>query len=320
MRKATALKKTSLLLFTLILLTLTLTHSSVAQEKPPAPAAPLATERDPRVWREFTSAAGRFAVTLPGDMTLKTERMPTPDGGGIPLSIYTLMTSAEYGVIYADYPFEVKGAEMQRNLLDGGARGAVASVGSQLLDIKEVSLGEHPGRALKELMRDGRIMHVRLYLVGSRLYQVAITLPKLGEADPVVPFAEEVAAKFLDSFRLLDAGTQGGEVDTLIKSLREKGESVYGTKEPNANADWVVSKPQPASPQVAKSARVQGTVVVEIVVDEEGQVIAAQAKSGHPLLQAAAVKAAREARFKPAIVEGKRVKLSGVVTYNFVLQ
>lgn len=209
------MKKSALLLFTLLLLTQTLTHSSAAQEKPPAPAAPLAAERDPRAWREFSAAAGRFAVTIPGDMTLKTEQMPTPDGGSIPLNIYMLLTSAEYGVIYADYPFEVKGAEMQRRLLDDGARGAVASVGSKLLDIKEVSLGEHPGRALKELMRDGRIMHVRLYLVGSRLYQVAITLPKLGESDPATPFAEEVAAKFLDSFRLLKEDAQEGEVDRV---------------------------------------------------------------------------------------------------------
>ncbi|MDQ1592463.1 MAG: periplasmic protein TonB, partial [Pyrinomonadaceae bacterium] len=79
------------------------------------------------------------------------------------------------------------------------------------------------------------------------------------------------------------------------------------------------SKPQPAYPPVAQAARAQGTVVVQITVDEEGYVISARAISGHPLLQQAAVKAARQARFAPTRLSGKPVKVTGVVTYNFVL-
>ena len=59
---------------------------------------------------------------------------------------------------------------------------------------------------------------------------------------------------------------------------------------------------------------------MKVIVDEEGKVIAAQAVSGHPLLQAAAVKAAREARFTPTLLDGKPVKVQGVITYNFVLR
>jgi protein TonB len=82
----------------------------------------------------------------------------------------------------------------------------------------------------------------------------------------------------------------------------------------------VISKPQPAYPPIARAARAQGKVTVQVVVSEEGKVIAAQAVSGHPLLQAAAVKAAREALFSPVLLGTKPVKLSGVITYNFVLQ
>ena len=80
-----------------------------------------------------------------------------------------------------------------------------------------------------------------------------------------------------------------------------------------------ISKPQPVYPPIAKAARAQGTVVVQILVDEEGYVIAATAVSGHPLLQQAAVAAARQARFTPTLLEGQPVKVSGVITYNFVL-
>jgi TonB family protein len=80
-----------------------------------------------------------------------------------------------------------------------------------------------------------------------------------------------------------------------------------------------ISKPQPAYPHTAFVARVTGTVVVQVLVDEEGRVISAKAISGHPLLQLAAAAAARQARFPPSLLSGQPVKVSGVLTYNFVL-
>jgi protein TonB len=82
----------------------------------------------------------------------------------------------------------------------------------------------------------------------------------------------------------------------------------------------LISKPEPTFPPIAKAARAQGTVTVQIVVDESGRVISASAVSGHPLLQQAAVAAARQARFSPTLLSGQPVKVSGVITYNFVLQ
>ena len=81
-----------------------------------------------------------------------------------------------------------------------------------------------------------------------------------------------------------------------------------------------IVKPTPVYPPIAKAARAQGTVTVQILVDEEGYVISADAVSGHPLLQQSAVFAARQARFTPTRLEGQPVKVSGVVTYNYVLQ
>lgn len=80
-----------------------------------------------------------------------------------------------------------------------------------------------------------------------------------------------------------------------------------------------ISKPQPAYPPIAKAARASGTVTVQVTVDEEGRVISARAAGGHPLLQQAAVAAARQARFSPTLLSGQPVKVNGVITYNFVL-
>ncbi len=81
-----------------------------------------------------------------------------------------------------------------------------------------------------------------------------------------------------------------------------------------------VSKPQPPYPPAAKAARAQGVVTVQVTFDETGAVTDAKAVSGHPLLPAAAVAAARQAKFSPTLLAGKPVKVTGVLTYNFVLE
>lgn len=77
---------------------------------------------------------------------------------------------------------------------------------------------------------------------------------------------------------------------------------------------------QPPYPPVAKSAHASGQVTVRIIIDEEGNVVSATAVSGHPLLQAAAVEAARQSKFTPTKLSGQPVKVSGVLVYNFVAQ
>lgn len=80
------------------------------------------------------------------------------------------------------------------------------------------------------------------------------------------------------------------------------------------------SKPAPPYPTTARIARVQGPVTVQIVVDEQGRVISSKATGGHPLLRPAAEQAAYQARFTPTLLGGQPVKVTGVMTYNFVLQ
>ncbi|HEX8457595.1 MAG TPA: energy transducer TonB [Pyrinomonadaceae bacterium] len=81
-----------------------------------------------------------------------------------------------------------------------------------------------------------------------------------------------------------------------------------------------ISKPAPAYPAEALAARATGVVTVRITINEEGTVEQAEAVGGHPLLREAAVAAARRARFSPTRLSGQPVKVSGVITYNFVLQ
>lgn len=82
----------------------------------------------------------------------------------------------------------------------------------------------------------------------------------------------------------------------------------------------VIRKAVPPYPELAKRARASGPVPVQILLDEQGRVVSARATSGHPLLRQAAEQAAFQTRFSPTLLSKQPVKVSGIITFNFVLQ
>lgn len=73
-------------------------------------------------------------------------------------------------------------------------------------------------------------------------------------------------------------------------------------------------------PAEARRLGVQGKVVLEVVVDESGRVARARVlRSLHPLLDEAAVRAAKGLRFRPGRVDGRPVVVKIPYTYVFVL-
>jgi TonB family protein len=80
-----------------------------------------------------------------------------------------------------------------------------------------------------------------------------------------------------------------------------------------------ISLPKPNYPPMARQIRVQGMVAVQVLIDETGKVVSAKAVSGHPLLVIEAQRAALGARFSPTMIGDQAVKVSGVITYNFVM-
>ena len=118
-------------------------------------------------------------------------------------------------------------------------------------------------------------------------------------------------------------------VERAMDEAKERGETIFGTclvdcegvaPEDGIESGRVLELPKPAYPAIARAAHASGTVGVQVLIDVDGTVIAAASISGHPLLQGAAVNAAREARFSPTKVNGQPVKVVGVIQYNFVIQ
>lgn len=78
--------------------------------------------------------------------------------------------------------------------------------------------------------------------------------------------------------------------------------------------------PKPIYPAPAKAIHASGDVSVQVTIDEQGNVISANAVSGHPLLRQVSEAAARGAKFKPTYLSDVPVKVTGVIVYKFSAQ
>jgi Gram-negative bacterial TonB protein C-terminal len=120
------------------------------------------------------------------------------------------------------------------------------------------------------------------------------------------------------------AGEKGGE------KTGTQGAFKIGSAEPNSadrSGSRTLSKgvingsaiilAKPKYPAAAMSAGVSGAVNVQVVIDQDGYIVAATAITGHPLLMSGSVLAARASRFKPTLLEGVPVKVTGIIVYNY---
>ncbi len=76
----------------------------------------------------------------------------------------------------------------------------------------------------------------------------------------------------------------------------------------------------PTYSAAAKAVHAAGKVEVQVMIDEEGRVISASAVNGHPLLIPSAVSAARSSKFTPTLLSKQKVKVTGIIVYNFKAQ
>jgi protein TonB len=147
------------------------------------------------------------------------------------------------------------------------------------------------------------------------------TLTVLGEGDSNAKNA--LPDSYKGPVNTSGTGTDSGPVAKTETKEDEPPPTVIKKAPPKTISGGVlngkaVSLPKPAYPAAARAVRASGAVQVQVLIDETGRVVSASAAGGHPLLQAAAVAAARGARFSPTLLSGQPVKVSGIITYNFV--
>jgi TonB family protein len=105
--------------------------------------------------------------------------------------------------------------------------------------------------------------------------------------------------------------------DLLVRESNAPKDAVYKTEKELANS--VLRRAEPFYPQLVKDAGISGPMVLEVVIDEQGDVISDRRLSGHPLLHEVASDAARAWKFPPTLIDGVPVKVVSTITFDFVL-
>jgi TonB family protein len=181
------------------------------------------------------------------------------------------------------------------------AQGAVISMDRAI----QIATSKYPGKVLACSLgrdKDGPVFY-HLVMIVSEGDKTVTKYVWISAVDGTILKTEEQPREMTFS------GTMSGET-TLSGTMIEGGVL-------NGRAR---SLPLPAYPEIARAARASGAVTVQITVDGQGNVVAARAVSGHPLLQGAAVTAARQAKFAPTHLQGQPVYVNGQLVYNFVAQ
>ena len=82
----------------------------------------------------------------------------------------------------------------------------------------------------------------------------------------------------------------------------------------------LVTKVHPEYPADAKAQKIQGVVVLRVIIDKEGNVSEIQLISGHPLLAPAAIEAVKQWKYRPFLLKGSPVEIETQVQVNFTLR
>ena len=81
----------------------------------------------------------------------------------------------------------------------------------------------------------------------------------------------------------------------------------------------LVHQVKPEYPPAARTARIQGEVVLHAIIGKDGNVKQVQVLSGHPLLASAAENAVKQWRYKPYVLNGQPVEVDTTVNVNFTM-
>ena len=105
------------------------------------------------------------------------------------------------------------------------------------------------------------------------------------------------------------------------KAFREAREKLFGKRaleEAGVLNGKAKSLPKPPYPSEAREKRLGGSISIRVKIDEQGNVTEARTICGNPILAKGSEDSARGAKFEPTLIDGKPVKVSGIIVYNFV--
>jgi len=121
----------------------------------------------------------------------------------------------------------------------------------------------------------------------------------------------------------IPGGTPGGVIGSIISSVPTAVPQLAPPKvirvSSGVTEGMLIRRIQPSYPPLARQARVQGPVVLEAVISQDGSIEDLRVISGHPMLVTAAVEAVKQWRYRPYLLNGQPVEVQTQVQVNFRL-
>ncbi|HEV2289340.1 MAG TPA: energy transducer TonB [Candidatus Acidoferrales bacterium] len=121
------------------------------------------------------------------------------------------------------------------------------------------------------------------------------------------------------SFSDQPLGIFDASVDTpLLQQPRPAPPQIIRRSE-SVQEGLLANRVQPQYPEIARMARISGTVELRAIIGRDGRVRSVEVLSGSPLLAPAAVSAVRQWRYRPTLLDGEAVEVETHVTVRFLL-
>lgn len=296
-------------------------------------------------WETLRPDGEEFSVLMPKGSTFETAKEPYHK---MELNTRTYISNRPAGAVFAVVSLSgiksnpAQYTEMQRvnSYVDAFKdvfapkvrKGAVA----KLTLVGDKTLYGHAGREYRMTLGD-LSGTARVYATRKRFYSVVYLNTKKDEA---------IQEEFLSSFILPDkiipttAANENPPAQRAIMApevaaaeqpinandrkqadaTAKVAHAVTGKRDPISGGvlnGKAISLPKPDYPDEAKSAGVEGVVVISVTIDEQGNVIEASAVSGPKMLHQVSVSAALQAKFSATLLAGEPVKVTGVLVFNF---
>lgn len=304
-------------------------------------------------WETITPEGEEFTVTMPKNPTTETTKFPyhkmelsarsylASRTTGAVLAIVSLSGIKSNPAAYTDFARFNSYVDAFKDFFPPKVRTKDTAITKMTL-VSSRPFHGHTGRSYKLSIGDlNGVAHA--FATKKRFYVVVSLNTKKDDA---------LEEKFLSSFVLPERQADPPKVAANAEQSADPNAQPQTAEnaeqkpsEPNATqpgAEGNTEKPEPNTPNTAQqpnakkpinggvlnqkaiylpqpevSGEATGVVLVQVLVDEQGSVIEARAVSGPQHLQAAAVTAARLARFSPTLLMGEPVRVSGTISYNF---